>query len=341
MSNKPKILYLPTQSHTNRVFTQETFQRFQERFEVALNLSNSNYTSEKVADEVKGKGYEGLVTGWGTPILTESVLENADQLKVIAHSAGSVKAMLTQIFEKYIRPRNICVFSANHAIAYNVAESTIGYMIMTSRRWLDQALATRDGKWHDRNISSNGQYLRGSIVGVISASKVGREVIKLLKPFDLKILVYDPYLSDWEAGRLEVEKVSLEELFSRSDFVTVHAPSIPETWGLIGEKQLKLLKDGSILVNTSRGKVIDPNALLKEAQTGRILVTLDVTEPEPLPAEHPLRKLPNVIITPHISGAGFYGYFKIGALTLQALEDFFAGRTPQGAIRYEEYARLA
>lgn len=341
MSNKPKILYLPTQSHTNRVFTQETFQRFQERFEVALNLSNSNYTSEKVADEVKGKEYEGLVTGWGTPILTESVLENADQLKVIAHSAGSVKAMLAQIFEKYIIPKNISVFSANHAIAYNVAESTIGYMIMTSRRWLDQAHATRDGKWHDRNIPSNGQYLRGSVVGVVSASKVGREVIKLLKPFDLKILVYDPYLSDWEAGRLDIEKVNLEELFSRSDFVTVHAPSIPQTWGLIGEKQLRLLKDGAILVNTSRGKVIDPDALLKEAQTGRILVTLDVTEPEPLPADHPLRKLPNVIITPHISGAGHYGYFKIGELTLQALEDFFAGRTPQGAIRYEEYARLA
>ena len=338
--SKPKILYLPTPSHTQRVFRQETFARFLRNFDVTLNESDSNYTSEQVAAEIQG--FDGLVTGWGTPKLTREVLENADKLRIIAHSAGSVKGMLADVVGKYLVPRNICVFSANGAIADNVAETTIGMLIMTGRRFLDHMMAIREkGVWRDSDVPGNGQYLRGSVVGIVSASKVGRRVIKLLEPFDVTILIYDPYLSDWEAGRLNVQKVELDDLFARSDFVTVHAPNIPETWGMIGEKQLKLMKDGAVLVNTSRGRVIDHQALLAEAQTGRIFVTLDVTDPEPLPTEHPLRKLPNVFITPHVSGAGYYGYFKIGDTTVEALEDFFAGKPVEGAVPFERYEQLA
>jgi phosphoglycerate dehydrogenase-like enzyme len=338
--SKPKILYLPTQSHTQKVFKQEVFERFLKNFDVTVNESGSNYTSEQVAAQIKG--YDGLVTGWGTPKLTVGVLENADKLRIIAHSAGSVKGMLADVISKYLVPKNICVFSANGAIAYNVAEHTIGALIMTSRRFIDHAMAIREtGVWRSNDIPGHGQFLRGSTVGIVSASKVGREVIKLLQPFDVKILIYDPYLSDWEAGSLNVQKVELDDLFSQSDFVTVHSPSIPESWGMIGERQLKLMRDGAILVNTSRGKIIDHQALFAEAQTGRILVTLDVTEPEPLPADSPLRKLPNVYITPHISGAGYYGYLKIGSTTLQALEDFFAGKPVIGAVNFNKFAQLA
>ncbi len=337
--NKPKIFYLPTPGHTNRVFKQETFETFLNNFDVTANESNSNFTSEQVAERIQG--FDGLVTGWGTPRLTEEVFENADKLRIIAHSAGSVKGMLSGVMEKYIIPRNICVFSANGAIALNVAEHTIGALISTGRRFIEHALAIREkGVWRS-DVPGNGQYLRGSVVGIVSASKVGREVIKLLKPFNVEILIFDPYLSEWDAGDMGVQKVELDELFERSDYLTVHAPSIPETWGMIGEKQLKLLKDGAVLVNTSRGKIIDHSALLAEAQTGRILVALDVTDPEPLPPDSPFRKLPNVVITPHISGAGYYGYFVIGKTTLQALEDFFLGRPVTGAVDCNRFAQLA
>jgi len=166
-------------------------------------------------------------------------------------------------------------------------------------------------------------------------------VIKLLKPFDVKILIYDPYLSEYDAGALGVEKVSLEDLFARSDIVTVHAPSLPETWGMINQRHLKLLRDGAVLINTARGKIIDHDALLEECRSGRITVALDVTDPEPLPSDSPFRDLSNVIITPHMAGAGFYGYFKIGEMTLQALIDFFTGKTPIGAIDPSEFTRLA
>lgn len=337
---EPRVLYIPTVSHTKRVFKDEAFQRMLERFDVKVNGTETNYTAEQVAEEIQG--FDALVTGWGVPHLSESVFENADKLKIIAHSAGSVKGFLRGVVEKYLMPRSICVFSANEAIAYNVAEATVGLLIMTCRRFMDHALAIREeGVWKSRDVPSNGLYLTGSTVGIVSASKVGRAVIDLLKPFKVEILVHDPYLSDWEAGRLDVKKVELDDLFARSDFVSLHAPSIPETNKMVGEKQLKAMRDGAVLVNTSRGSVIDHDALLAELQTGRITAALDVTTPEPLPLDSPFRKLTNCIITPHISGAGFYGYYMIGTTTLRALEDFFAGKPVKGAVDFSKYAALA
>jgi phosphoglycerate dehydrogenase-like enzyme len=334
--SKPKILYMPTVSHTEQIFKKEAFERMLDIFDVKINGTNKNYTSEQVAHEISG--FDGLVTGWGTPNLTEAVFENADKLKIIAHSAGSVKGFLQGVVDKYIIPKNICVFSANGAIALNVAETTVGLMIMVSHRLMDHALVIRNTSgWRNPEVPSNGKSLMGSTVGIVSASKVGRNVIELLKPFKVDILVYDPYLSDWDAGRLGVKKADLDDLFVKSDFVTLHAPSIPQTRHIIGEKQLKLLRDGAVLINTSRGSVIDHSALLAEAQTGRIFVALDVTDPEPLPPDSPFRKLNNVILTPHVSGAGYYGYYMIGTTTLQALEDYFAKKPVDGAVDFSKY----
>jgi len=337
---KPRVLYIPVVSHTKKVFRDETFQCMLDRFDVKVNDTGANYTSEQLAEEIQG--FHGLVTGWGTPRLTESVLENADKLGIVAHSAGSIKGLIGEVLDKYIIPRNICVFSANVAIAYNVAEAAIGMMIMSCRHLIDHALTIREkGLWRNPDLPGSGTYLTGSTVGIISASKVGRIVMKLLKPFKVKTLVYDPYLSDWEAGRLDVEKVELDDLFARSDFVSLHAPSIPETKNMVGEKQLKALRDGAVLVNTSRGSVLDHDALLAELRTGRIVAALDVTTPEPLPKDSPFRKLTNCILSPHVSGSGDYGYYLIGTTTLQALEDFFAGKPVEGAAELARFAKLA
>jgi phosphoglycerate dehydrogenase-like enzyme len=166
---------------------------------------------------------------------------------------------------------------------------------------------------------------------------VGREVIRLLKPFDVKILVYDPYLSDWEAGRLNVKKAELNEVFEKCDAISIHAPLTDETYHMIGRDQLKRMKDGAVLINTARGGIIDHNALLEECEKGRIIAFLDVTEPEPLPPESPFRRLKNVFITPHIAGAGYYGYHMIGKIVVKSLEDFFAGRIVEDALNMNLY----
>jgi phosphoglycerate dehydrogenase-like enzyme len=157
----------------------------------------------------------------------------------------------------------------------------------------------------------------------------------------VEILMYDPYLADYDAGVLGVEKTSLEDLFSRADIISVHAPSLPETNRMVNEKHFNLMRDGAVLVNTSRGSVIDHSAMLKACQSGKITIGLDVSTPEPLPADSPFRELPNVIVTPHMAGAGHYGYFRIGDMTIQALIDFFTGSRPVGSIDPSEFSRLA
>ncbi len=336
-----KVLYIPPQSHTDRVFRPEMFQRFQELFDVTVNPDPEQYTTERVAAEIAG--YDALVTGWGSPPMSDEVFENGEKLQIIAHSAGSVKFLVTpEQIEKYLKPRGITIFSANHAIGYNVAEATIGLLIMASRRWPDFILSVRmTDHWRDPHIPGNGQYLLGATVGVVAASKVGREVIRMLQPFYCRILCYDPYLTAEEAEELAVEKVELNDLFKQSDLVTVHLPKIPATQKMIGAEQLGLMKEGALLVNTSRGAVIDQAALYEAAKARKIRVALDVTDPEPMPPEDPMRRLPNVYITPHVSGAGFYGYFKIGETTVQALLDRFTGRPVDGGVPLENWDRLA
>ncbi len=334
---KRRILYIPTKAHTERVFTREDFEMFLRLFDVRINTKDRDLSSTEVAELITGM--DGLVTGWGSPELTDEVFEKADRLKIIVHSAGSVRPILAKsVVEKYVIPSGICVVSCRRAIAYNVAESTVGMMIMTLRRWFDHIQAYREkGVWRSREIPENGQFLMGATVGIVGAGVVGREVIRLLKPFDVKVLVYDPYLSEWEAGRLGVRRVELNELFEKSDVVSIHAPLTGETYHMIGRDQLRRMKDGTILINTARGGIIDHDALIEECKKGRIIAFLDVTEPEPLPPDSPLRYLKNVYITPHVAGAGYYGYHMIGKTVIKSLEDFFAGRSVEDALDMNLY----
>lgn len=337
---KPAVWYLPTPAHTSRVFRETTYARFLRIFDVAANASDTNFATADV--EAGAAGFEAVVTGWGTPQLSAKVFEVGADIRIVAHSAGSPRAVVDDaLVRDVLIPRAITLFSANLAIALNVAEHTVGMMIVMSRRVIEHALTIRnEGVWRHPNLPQTGQFLRGATVGIVSASKVGREVLKLLKPFDVRVLVHDPFLSEYEAGALGVEKAELNDLFRRCDIVSIHAPSLPATRRMIGAQHLRLLRDGAVLINTSRGAVLDQQALYEEAKTGRIFVHLDVTDPEPPSPDEPLRILPNVVITPHISGAGTYGYHEIGESTVRALEDFFSERTVQGRVDLNVWDRI-
>lgn len=341
MPAKPKLLYLPTPSHTELVFTPYWWGRLRALVHLVEWDHRVPCTSDQLAQRIND--FEVLVTAWGSPRLTEDVLRAAQRLKLIAHAAGSVKFMLSdEVVREHLIPRGIRVFSGNGAIALNVAEATIGMMIMGVRRWMDHALAYREhGVWRDPAIPLNGQYLLGATVGLVSCSTVAHEVIRFLRPFRTRILVYDPFLPAGEASRMRVALVDLPTLFRESHIVSVHAPLLPETVGLIRAEHLRLMKEGSVLVNTSRGKVIDAEALIEEARTGRFTAVLDVTEPEPLPPDHPLRTLPNVIILPHIAGAGYFGYHRIGELLVRAVRAAIRGRPFEGEVPLSRYEQIA
>jgi phosphoglycerate dehydrogenase-like enzyme len=182
----------------------------------------------------------------------------------------------------------------------------------------------------------------GTRVGIVGASLVGRLVIDALARTDLRVAVYDPYLSPDEAGRLGVEKLDdLDALCASVRLLSIHAPDIPPTRGMIGSAQLAALPDGATVVNTARPALVDQDALLAELQSGRIAAVLDVAEPDPLPPGHPLLALPNAFVTPHVAGAMGNELVRLSELAVTEVERFVAGEAPLHPVVAADLDRIA
>ncbi|GAA1601311.1 hydroxyacid dehydrogenase [Kribbella hippodromi] len=276
-----------------------------------------------------------LLTGWGCPRIGPEVLDAAPKLKAILHAAGSVKG----IVDPAAFDRGIQVSSAATANAQPVAEFTVAAIVLAGKRAFRLAAQYRLERRKTDPHSMPGSY--GSTVGLLGASRIAKMVAERLRTLDLNVLISDPYLTTDEAAALGAELVDNDTLFRRSDILSVHAPLLPETTGLVDARLLGLLKDGAVLINTARGKIIDPEALLSECSSGRIDAVLDVTEPEPLPPDSPLLDLPNVFITPHVAGAVGNEIARLGELAVTELEHFAAGRPLDHAISATELGRLA
>ena len=173
-------------------------------------------------------------------------------------------------------------------------------------------------------------------VGIVGASRIGRRVIELLRHFDYEILLYDPFVQAGDPDLAGVELVELDALMARSDVVTIHAPSLPTTRGMIGARQLKLMQDGATFINTARGALVDEAALVAELQTGRIFGVIDVTDPEIPPSDSPLFSLPNVFLTPHVAGAIGTERLRLGLMAAEEIERYVRGE----ALLYEVVPEL-
>jgi phosphoglycerate dehydrogenase-like enzyme len=276
-----------------------------------------------------------LLTGWGCPAITPEVLAAAPKLKAIIHAAGSVKGFVDPAaFE-----RGVQVSSAVVANALPVAEFTVATIVLSGKRAFRLGAEYKLSKHRPDPGAVPGSY--GSTVGLLGASRIGRMVAERLRAFDLEVLISDPYLTSAEAADLGAELVELDDLFTRSDILSVHAPLLPETVGLVDARLLALLKDGSVLINTARGRIVDAAALEQECVAGRIDAVLDVTDPEPLPPDSPLLDLPNVFLTPHLAGAVGNEVARLGELAVSELERFAAGAPLQHVISSTELGRIA
>ncbi|MES5820411.1 hydroxyacid dehydrogenase [Streptomyces sp. RG80] len=243
---------------------------------------------------------EILFTHWGAPELTEETLHRLPRLRAVVHAAGSVKHHVTDAVWR----RGIAVSSAAAANAVPVAEFTLAAILFANKRVLDVArlyATTRTRPDLLPYYSGHGNYRR--TVGVVGASRIGRRVLDLLRPHDLDVLLYDPYVDASQARALGAEPVGLDELARRSDVVSVHAPQLPETRHMFDARRIARLKDGATLINTARGSLVDTDALTEHLVRGRIHAVLDVTEPDLPPADSPLYTLANVLLTPHIAGS--------------------------------------
>jgi phosphoglycerate dehydrogenase-like enzyme len=252
------------------------------------------------ADAARLGSAEVLFTHWGCPPLTAEALERMPALRAVVHAAGSVKHHVTEA----VWQRGISVSTAAEANARPVAEYTLAAILFANKRVLDSAREYRQRRGRaglHPYRPGLGNYRR--TIGIVGASRTGRQVIGLLGPFDFTVLVHDPYLSAADAAELGAVTAGLDELVRRSDVVSIHAPQLPETRHMFDARRLGLLREDATLINTARGSLVDTEALTRELSAGRIHAVLDVTDPEVLPAGSPLYELPNVLLTPHIAGS--------------------------------------
>lgn len=278
-----------------------------------------NFADTNLADLLDGA--IACLTGWETPPLTDDLLERCPSLRLVAHTAGSVHHLVPPtLFQRGVRVTHSAV-----ALAEGVAEFTILQMMQCLRRLDRFEQRLRSGEpWHALTHLP-GRLLQAQIVGLVGASLIGRGVIDRLRPFGCRILMYDPYLSPSEAADLGVELIDLDELFARSDIVSLHAPLLPATHGMITARHLALLRDGGILINTARAGLVDDAALLEELTSGRISAALDVFAVEPLPGNHPFLTLPNVLLSPHIAAMTTETLLKQGEMMIDEVIRFLAG----------------
>lgn len=282
---------------------------------------------------------EVLVTSWGCPRIDAEVLDQLPRLKMVAHMAGSVKGFIDDVVWR----RGILVTNAVAANAVPVAEYTLAAILFANKGVF--ALNHFYGQYREdrapwsREAPNAGNYRKA--VGIIGASHVGRLVIEHLRRFDLDILLYDPFITPLASRDLGARKLGLAELLSESDVVSLHAPLLKDTAGMIGARELSLLRDGATLINTSRGGLVDAAALTEELVRGRLNAVLDTTTPEVLPADSPLFELPNVFLTPHIAGSLGTETQRLADFMVAEIERYVRGSALKFLVRREHLARLA
>jgi D-3-phosphoglycerate dehydrogenase / 2-oxoglutarate reductase len=197
--------------------------------------------------------------------------------------------------------RGIMVCNAPEYCIDDVADHTVALLLGCVRHVPRQDRAIREGRW-DRTLARPARRLRGSTLGLVGFGKIGRMVAQRVRGFDLALLAYDPHVDEVTVARHGARKVGLPTLLTEANLVSLHLPLMESTHHLFGAREFGALKQGAIIVNTSRGPLIDEAALVDALRSGKLWAAgLDVMEHEPLPDDSPLRALDNVILTPHVS----------------------------------------
>lgn len=279
---------------------------------------------------------EVIFSGWGVPKMDAAFLAAAPKLRAVFYGAGSIKPMTSDAFWE----RGIAVTSAYAMNAVPVSEFTLATILLSLKRTWHYVVETKRLGKYPASVKPPGAY--GAKVGLISFGMIGKLVRERLKPFDLEVWVYDPFLSAEQAAEHNVTLVSLDDIFSNCDVVSLHTPWLKETENMIRGRHFELMRDGSTFVNTARGAIVH-EAEMTEVLKRRPEVTacLDVTWPEPPVAGSPLYTLPNVVLTPHIAGSQENECRRMGRLMIDEFDRWSKGLPMRWAISKEKAAILA
>ncbi len=321
----PKALFVIEDRVRWRVYPDDLLEAFSEHVEV---IAPPQTKAQLAQNPAPLREAELLITTWGCPRLDAEFLDDAPRLKAVFYGAGSVKYFVTDAMWE----RGIRLTHAADGIAQSVVDFVLAQILLSLKgMWSEVARVKREQRFRPKDFAYLG--IRDAVVGLIGLGVVGRKLIPLLQPFGIRILAHDPYASAADEEELSLKLVNLEKLFSSCAVVSLHAPWLPETVGMIHRGLLERMPPHSTFINSARGALVredDLIAVLRERPD--IYALLDVSYPEPPVADSPLYDQPNLILTPHIAGpVGVNDSRRLGEMMLNELILYL--RT--GELRFE------
>jgi D-3-phosphoglycerate dehydrogenase / 2-oxoglutarate reductase len=298
--------------------------------------SRTGRTPEQLATDVADA--DAIVVRSATKV-TAPIISSAPRLRVIARAGTGVD----NVDVAAASARGIVVMNAPGANSISVAELALGQMLALARHLPAADAAMKQGKWEKKRFV--GEELRDKTLGLAGLGRIGQEVARRASAFGMRIIAHDPFISTQVASDLGVELVSLDDLFARADYVSLHMPSNEKTRHVVNAERLARTKKGIRLVNTARGDLIDEGALADAIEGGQVAgAALDVFQQEPT-VDFRLQNLPQVVATPHIAASTREGQELVGMETIGALRDFLRDGIIRNAVNFpsvsaEEFSRL-
>jgi phosphoglycerate dehydrogenase-like enzyme len=280
---------------------------------------------------------ELILGGWGLPRLDAEVLERLPQLRAVFYAAGTIKPVVSDaLWARGIRITNAALENARPAAEFAFAE-----IILSLKRAWERIFLLREKRvFSQRDPLTHGCY--GTTVGLLSLGKIGRLVAEKLRTLDVRVIAYDPFVSDADAARCGVRLCSMEEVFATADVVSCHMPSTPRTQQILGATLFAAMKPGATFINTARGSVVNETDLVAVLRARPdLFAVLDVQGHEPPLPDDPLFTLPNLVLTPHIAGSMGLECRRMGRMMVDELDRYLAGQPLRGEVRREELEMLA
>jgi D-3-phosphoglycerate dehydrogenase len=289
-------------------------------FEVVSTGGDSNHLAEAL------EGGHALLVRSSTQV-TEALLAGAPQLKVIGRAGIGVDNIDVEAATRH----GIAVLNTPGANTVSAAEHMFALLLALVRHLPEAAASMRSGEWNRKRFG--GTELRGKKLALVGLGRIGRHVADIGRAFGMEILAHDPFVSDSRAKELHVKLASLDALLATADVVSLHVPITDDTHHLINAKRLALMKPSAVLINTARGGLVDGEALLDAVEHNRIAgAALDVFEPEPLPADSPLRRSDRILLTPHLAASTLEAQERVSVEVCRSIQQALLNGDYAGAI---------
>lgn len=290
--------------------------------------------------------YDALAVRSETKV-TADVIEAAKKLKIIGRAGVGVDNIDVPTATRH----GILVVNSPGGNTIAAAELTMALMLAMARNIPAAVVSLKNGEWKRKQFT--GVELYKKVLGIIGLGKIGREVGRRALGFEMEVLAYDPFQSAETAARAGIRLVELDELISKSDFITLHLPKNAQTAGMISDDQFARMKDGVRIVNCARGGIIDEMALVRALESGKVAAAaVDVFEQEPPPADHPLLSMKQVVATPHLGASTEEAQINVAIDVAEQIVDVLSGKPARSAVNMpalsledlgivEPYMRLA